>query len=213
MARGIFDRRLYHFGTRNAAHKHSQISSYQIAGLGVCERRHYYAYNLNQCEIKALEIAAETVVSFHYSLRDEAGEDLESSRGGEPSAFLYGANNIIPGLEAAMQGKASGDTFSATVEPDQAYGLRKPELSQRVPMKHLVFKGKLRPGSVVQLNTSDGIRPVTVTKAGRHTADIDTNHPLAGQTLTFDIEIVDVRPASPEEITHGHAHGPGGHHH
>jgi FKBP-type peptidyl-prolyl cis-trans isomerase SlyD len=80
-------------------------------------------------------------------------------------------------------------------------------------MKHLVFKGKLRAGSVVQLNTDDGMRPVTVTKAGRHAAEIDTNHPLAGQTLTFDIEIVEVRAASPEELSHGHAHGPGGHHH
>ena len=80
-------------------------------------------------------------------------------------------------------------------------------------MKHLSFKGKLRPGMVVQLSTDDGMRAVTVIKAGRHSADIDTNHPLAGQTLTFDIEIVDVRDASPEELTHGHAHGPGGHHH
>jgi FKBP-type peptidyl-prolyl cis-trans isomerase SlyD len=164
-------------------------------------------------ENKALNIGPKTVVSFHYTLRDEAGTELESSRGSEPSAYLQGANNIIPGLEAAMTGKAAGDVFSATVAPGEAYGLRDPNKAQRVPMKHLVFKGKLRPGAVVQLSTSEGMRPVTVTKAGRHSADIDTNHPLAGQTLTFDVEVMEVRAATPEELAHGHAHGPGGHHH
>jgi FKBP-type peptidyl-prolyl cis-trans isomerase SlyD len=160
-----------------------------------------------------LNIGPESVVIFHYTLRDEAGTEVENSRGSDASAYLHGANNIIPGLESAMTGKSTGDVFTATVEPKQAYGLRNPEKTQRVPMKHLAFKGKLRPGMVVKLSTSEGMRPVTVTKAGRHSADIDTNHPLAGQTLTFDIEIVDVRAASAEELGHGHAHGPGGHHH
>jgi FKBP-type peptidyl-prolyl cis-trans isomerase SlyD len=160
-----------------------------------------------------LNIAPETVVVFHYSLRNEEGEELESSRGADPTAYLHGANNIIPGLETAMTGKSAGDIFSATVAAEQAYGLHNPEKVQRVPVKHLLFKGKLRPGMVVQLNTSDGRIPITVTKAGRHSADIDTNHPLAGQSLTFDIEIVDVRAATAEELSHGHAHGPGGHHH
>ena len=160
-----------------------------------------------------MNIAPETVVTFNYTLRDAKGEELESSAGGEASAYLHGANNIIPGLESAMVGKSTGDIFSATVAPEQAYGLRNPEKVRRVPVKHLLFKGKLRPGMVVQLNTSEGRHPVTVTKAGRHSADIDTNHPLAGQELTFDIEIVDVRAASAEELSHGHVHGPGGHHH
>lgn len=158
-------------------------------------------------------IGPKTVAVFHYTLRDEAGTELESSRGSDPSAYLHGANNIIPGLETAMTGKAAGDVFSASVAPEDAYGLRDPDKTQRVPVKHLLFKGKLRPGAVVQLNTNEGQRPVTVTKVGRHSADIDTNHPLAGQTLAFDIEITEVRDASPEELTHGHAHGPGGHHH
>ena len=160
-----------------------------------------------------MNIAPETVVVFHYTLRNEAGEELESSRGADPTAYLHGANNIIPGLEEVMTDKAAGDVFSATVAPEKAYGLRNPEKMQRVPVKHLMFKGKLKPGMVVQLNTSEGRVPVTVTKTGRHSADIDTNHPLAGQALTFDIEIVDVRAASAEELSHGHAHGPGGHHH
>ena len=160
-----------------------------------------------------MNIGPETVVIFHYTLQDEAGTELESSRGSDPSAYLHGKNNIIPGLESAMIGRTTGDVFSATVAPEDAYGTINADKVQRVPMKHLVFKGKLRPGSVVQLSTSEGMVPVTVTKAGRHSADIDTNHPLAGQTLTFDIEIIEVRAASSEELTHGHAHGPGGHHH
>jgi len=137
-----------------------------------------------------LKIESGTVVSFHYTLRNEEGKELESSRGSEPSVYLHGANNIIRGLEKAN-----------------------PDKIQRVPVKHLAYRGKLEAGKVVQLNTSEGMRAVTVVKAGRHSADIDANHPLAGQTLTFDVEIVDLRPATPEEISHGHAHGPGGHHH
>ena len=82
-----------------------------------------------------------------------------------------------------------------------------------MPVKHLIFKDKLKPGMAVQLNTSQGAVPVTVIKAGRHSADIDTNHPMAGRTLTFDVEVLDVREASAEELAHGHAHVPGGHQH
>jgi FKBP-type peptidyl-prolyl cis-trans isomerase SlyD len=160
-----------------------------------------------------VQTGSETVVSFHYTLRDEAGKTLETSLGGQPATYLHGANNIIPGLESAMAGRSAGDTFSATINPKEGYGERDPGKAQRVPIKHLSFAGKLRAGAVVQLSTSEGMRAVTVVKAGRHTADIDTNHPLAGQTLVFDIEIIEVRAASAEEVSHGHAHGPGGHQH
>jgi FKBP-type peptidyl-prolyl cis-trans isomerase SlyD len=160
-----------------------------------------------------VQIGPETVVGFHYTLRDESGTELENSHDSEPTAYLHGANNIIPGLESAMTDKAAGDAFTATIEPAEGYGLRNPEKVQRVPIKHLVFKGKLRVGAVVQLNTAEGTRAVTVNKAGRHSADIDTNHPLAGKTLSFEIEIIEVRAATAEELAHGHAHGAGGHHH
>jgi FKBP-type peptidyl-prolyl cis-trans isomerase SlyD len=160
-----------------------------------------------------VQIGPETVVSFHYTLRDDTGKELETSRGGDPATYLHGANNIIPGLESAMTGRAGGDNFSATVSPEDGYGLRDPDKAQRVPIKHLSFKGKLRPGAAVQLSTSEGMRAVTVVKAGRHTADIDTNHPLAGQTLVFEIEVLETRSASAEEMAHGHVHGPGGHQH
>lgn len=160
-----------------------------------------------------MNIESGTVVVFHYTLSDTEGAELESSRGGEPSAYLHGAGNIIPGLEAAMAGRAAGDVFTASVAPEQGYGPRNPAHARRVPVKHLLYRGKLRPGQVVQLNTEEGRRPVTVLKVGRHSADIDTNHPLAGKTLAFDIEVLEVRPATAEEQAHGHAHGPGGHHH
>lgn len=160
-----------------------------------------------------MNIAADTVVTFHYTLRNEENKELETSRGDEPTAYLHGANNIIRGLESAMVGKEAGDVFTATIAPEEAYGLRNPEKQQRVPAKHLMFKGKLKAGDVVQLNTQEGRRAVTVIKAGRHSADIDTNHPLAGQTLSFDVEIIEVRAATADEKAHGHAHGPGGHQH
>ncbi len=150
-------------------------------------------------------------MSFHYTLHNDAGDELETSRGSQPSVYLHGANNIIRGLEAAMSGRTTGDVFTTTLAPAEAYGAHSPNKIQRVPVKHLVFKGKLQPGMVVQLNTREGMRPVTVVKAGRHSADIDQNHPLAGQNLTFDIEIVDIRAATPEELSHKHVHGPGGH--
>ena len=160
-----------------------------------------------------MKIESGTVVSFHYTLRNEAGTELESSRGHEPAVYLHGANNVIAGLESAMTGRETHDVFTVSLAPADAYGLRNPEKIQRVPVKHLAFRGKLEAGQVVQMQTSEGMRAVTVLKAGRHSADVDTNHPLAGQVLHFDIEITDLRPATAEELSHGHAHGPGGHHH
>ena len=160
-----------------------------------------------------MQISDRCVVSFHYTLNNTAGEELETSKDSDPSAYLHGANNIIRGLEQAMTGHEAGDQFAVELEAAAAYGEYKPDLKQRVPMKHLVFKGKLKPGMIVQLSTDQGARTVTVIKAGRHSANIDANHPLAGQSLSFDIEIVEVRAASAEEASHGHAHGAGGHQH
>ena len=160
-----------------------------------------------------MKIAPNTVVNFHYTLTDEEGLELESSRGGDPTAYLHGSNGIIKGLESALEERTAGETLAITLAPEDAYGLRQPDRVQRVPVKHLIFKGKLRPGMAVQLNTSKGRQSVTVSKAGRHSADVDTNHPLAGKVLNFDVEILSVRDATAEELSHGHAHGVGGHHH
>lgn len=158
-----------------------------------------------------MNIDNKKVVSFHYTLKNEQGEELESSREQEnPMIYLHGAGNIIPGLEKVMEGKAAGDQFEVTVEPAEAYGVRNEGAVQRVPAKHFGEGRRLKPGQLVVLNTQQGPRQVTVLKVGRFNIDVDANHPLAGQSLTFNVEVTDVRDATEEEVSHGHVHGPGG---
>ncbi len=163
-----------------------------------------------------MKIETRKAVQFHYTLRDEsAGVELESSKSGDPVAYLHGFNNIIEGLEEAMEGKAAGDVFSVSIAPEKAYGLREEGNQQRIPIKHLLVRknAPLVPGMIVHIQTEQGARQATLIKAGKFNVDVDTNHPLAGKQLGFDIEIVDVRDASDEEVAHGHVHGVGGHHH
>ncbi|MEE2732315.1 MAG: peptidylprolyl isomerase [Pseudomonadota bacterium] len=159
-----------------------------------------------------MSITNDTVVQFHYTL-SEAGNELESTQGGEPMAYLHGHQNIIPGLEKAMAGKQEGDSFSVTIEPAEAYGERKDGATQRIPLKHMQGAKKWRPGMTAWVQTEQGQRQVTVVKVGKFNADCDLNHPLAGKTLTFDVQVVALRPATEDEKAHGHAHGVGGHHH
>jgi FKBP-type peptidyl-prolyl cis-trans isomerase SlyD len=159
-----------------------------------------------------MKIAENSVVHFHYTVSEPGLAAIESSRGSEPLAVLIGHGGIIPGLEAAMKDREAGDKFELTVTPEQAYGERREGLIQRVPRKH--FKNaKLMPGMQVVLPTEAGPRPMTVKKVGISVVDVDLNHPMAGKTLNFDVEIVDVREASDEEKQHGHVHGDGGHQH
>ena len=160
-----------------------------------------------------MNITKNTVVQFHYRLTDQEGTEVEHTRDGDPMAYLHGHRNVIPGLEKAMEGKSAGDAFSATIAPEDAYGERKDGAQQRIPIKHLNGARKWKPGMIAWISTDQGNRQVTVTKVGKFNADCDLNHPLAGKTLTFEVEIVDVREATKEEIQHGHAHGVGGHHH
>jgi FKBP-type peptidyl-prolyl cis-trans isomerase SlyD len=153
------------------------------------------------------------VVTFHYTLKNAEGEQMETSRDKQPMSYLHGANNIIVGLEKAMEGRAVNDEFSVTVEPEEAYGVRNEGNVQRVPLKRLKGIGKISPGQILNLQTNRGPVQVTVLRVGRFNVDVDANHPLAGQALTFDIEITDIRDASEEELTHRHVHGPGGHQH
>jgi FKBP-type peptidyl-prolyl cis-trans isomerase SlyD len=153
------------------------------------------------------------VVTFYYTLSDSNGKTIETNRESEPAVYLHGAGNIVPKLEAAFIGKKAGDQFEVALAAADAYGEPAADSIQRVPAKYLKHAGKLRPGQAVQLNTEDGNKLVTVVKVGKFSVDVDTNHPLAGQALHYAIEVVEVRAASAEEQTHGHAHGPGGHHH
>ena len=157
-----------------------------------------------------------TVVRFHYRLSEvteSSTEFLEQSDDEEAMAYLHGTDSVIPGIEKAMQGRQQGDEFEVTLVPDEAYGARLEDAKQRIPVKHLLHKKKLRPGMIVSVNTSHGPREVKIEKVGKFNVDVDTNHPLAGKTLKFEIKIEEVRGATAEEISHGHVHGPGGHHH
>lgn len=153
------------------------------------------------------------VVTFHYTLKNAEGEQMETSRDKQPMSYLHGSNTIIKGLEKAMEGHAVKDEFSVTVQPEEAYGKRNEGNIQRVPLKRLKGIGKISPGQILNLQTNQGPVQVTVLRVGRFNVDVDANHPLAGQALTFDIEITDIRDASEEELEHRHVHGPGGHHH
>lgn len=160
-----------------------------------------------------MKIEKDRVVRFHYTVSEQGGEPVESSKDrGEPLAILQGHGNIIPGLEKAMEGREAGESFSADVPAAEAYGERREGMVQRVPKKH--FGGRrLNVGDQVVLNTSFGPRAVTVAKVGMSVVDVDLNHPMAGKDLHFDIEIVSVREAEQVEIEHGHVHGEGGHDH
>lgn len=159
-----------------------------------------------------MKIEDNSVVRFHYTVSEPGHGQLESSREIEPLSVLIGHGNIIAGLESAMRGREAGESFEVTVAPGEAYGDRREGLVQRVPRKH--FKGaKLTPGMQVMLPTDQGQRAMTVKKVGISVVDVDLNHPMAGKTLTFDVQILDVREASTEEVSHKHAHGDGGHPH
>ena len=159
-----------------------------------------------------MKIEKDRVVRFHYTVSEQGQPSLESSHGNDPLAILAGHGNIIPGLERAMDGHEAGDKFSVDVAAADAYGDKRDNLTQRVPKKH--FNGqRLEPGMQVVLNTNFGQRAVTIQKVGMSVVDVDLNHPMAGKDLHFDIDIVEVREATAEELEHGHVHGDGGHHH
>ncbi|MBJ7556223.1 FKBP-type peptidyl-prolyl cis-trans isomerase [Marinomonas spartinae] len=159
-----------------------------------------------------MSIADNQVVTFHYTLR-HGDELIETSAGKDPISYLHGHSNVIPGLEKAMEGKEAGDEFEVTVPMAEAYGERYEDRQQQVPVKHLQGAKRWKPGMVAMVQTDQGARQVTIIKAGLKHATVDLNHPLSGKDLTFNVEIVEAREATDDEIAHGHAHGVGGHHH
>jgi FKBP-type peptidyl-prolyl cis-trans isomerase SlyD len=159
-----------------------------------------------------MQIANKTVVSIHYTLTDPDGDELDSSRGAEPLTYLHGSRNIISGLENALAGKTKGDTLKVTIPPEEGYGVRDEALIASVPRAH--FEGAdVAVGQQFHTEGPQGQAVVTVTKVEDDHITVDGNHPLAGVALTFDVEIVEVRAATPVELAHGHVHEPGGHHH
>lgn len=156
---------------------------------------------------------SQKVISFHYTLKDSKGQTLESSFGDEPLSYLEGVGQIIPGLEDALKGLKKGDKKSVNVPAAQAYGEFSKELIVEVPREHIPKKD-VEVGDRFHADSGGGqSQVVVVTKVTDSHVTVDGNHPLAGQDLNFDVEIAEVRDATKEEIAHGHAHGPGGHHH
>jgi FKBP-type peptidyl-prolyl cis-trans isomerase SlyD len=158
-----------------------------------------------------MEIGEKKAVTFHYSLRDDEGNVIDSSDGKKPLTYLHGAGNIVPGLEKALEGKKAGDDVKATVPPAEGYGTRDEANIRNVPRRKLP-DGKLVPGMRMQLQTNQGPIVATVLAINGDYVTIDANHPLADKTLHFEVKVVEVRDATPEELKHGHVHGPGGHH-
>lgn len=161
-----------------------------------------------------MQIAQNSVVSMHYTLKDDQGNILDSSVNASPLVYLHGAGNIIPGLENALIGKQSGDTLDVRVAPEEGYGLKIDDLIQEVPREMFQGVDTIEPGMTFQAQDQSGyIQQVTVTAVTDEVITVDSNHPLAGQHLNFNVSIVTVRPATEEEMAHGHVHGEGGHHH
>jgi FKBP-type peptidyl-prolyl cis-trans isomerase SlyD len=160
-----------------------------------------------------VQIAADSVVLIHYTLKNDDGKVLDSSAGGEPLAYIQGHGNLVSGLEKALEGKTQGNRVEVTLAPADGYGVRNEALVQRVPKRSLQGAGEIRKGMQFQAQTDEGMRVFTVTTVVGDMVTLDGNHPLADQTLHFDVEVVDVRGATAEELEHGHVHGAGGHHH
>ena len=156
-----------------------------------------------------MPIADNDVVTFHYTLKGDTDEVIDSSAGGEPLAYLHGHGNIVPGLERELTGKSVGDRLQVRVPAAQGYGEYDRALVQKVPRRALKGIADLRVG----LRLQAGHQAVTVKHIAGDMITLDGNHPLAGQDLNFDVEITAVRPATEEELAHGHVHGDGGHHH
>lgn len=159
-----------------------------------------------------MQIADQCVACFHYTLTNDRGEVLDRSSD-EPLAYLHGGGNIIPGLEKALAGKQVGDKLEVTVDPTQGYGEKRPELIQQVPREAFQGIDQIETGMSFSAQSNAGPMRVTVTAVDGDQITVDGNHPLAGETLHFAVEITEVRAASAEELEHGHVHGPGGHHH
>jgi len=160
-----------------------------------------------------VHIEKNRVVTLHYTLRDEQGTVLDSSNGRAPLSYLHGKGNIVPGLEQALAGRSAGDKLDVTVRPEQGYGRRDDRLVQIVPRNRFTEGSDLAPGMQVRATGSQSSRLVTILRVERDFVTVDGNHPLAGRTLVFSVQVAEVRKATHEEVSHGHVHGPGGQHH
>ena len=163
---------------------------------------------------KQPSIAAGKVVALSYTLRDEAGEELDAATKDDPLYYLHGAENIVPGLERALEGKAQGDKLEVEVAPEDGYGPRQGTGPQAVPRDAFPAGVEVEEGMAFTVENEDGEElDLWVVAVEKDQVMVDVNHPLAGVTLRFEVEVISVRDATAEEQEHGHPHGPGGNHH
>lgn len=155
----------------------------------------------------ALLIGANSVVAIHYTLKNDAGEILDSSEGSSPLVYLHGAQNIIVGLENALQGKSVGEKFSTAIPPELGYGVSRPQLVQVIKKEMFEDADTIEPGMSFAAQGADGRQQaVRVTAVSADEVTVDANHPMAGMTLHFAVEVVDIRDATRQELAHGHVH-------
>lgn len=153
------------------------------------------------------------VVELSYVLKNSTGEELDRADQNDPLAYLHGHGNIVPGLEDALEGLKVGDKKSVVVPPDEGYGEVNPDLRLKIDRSHFPKDQKIEPGMQFVAEMGGGHVPFLVHKVEGDMVFVDGNHPLAGETLHFDVEVIGVRDATKEELEHGHVHGPGDHHH
>ena len=161
-----------------------------------------------------MQISDKKVVLIHYTLKNDNGEVMDSSEGHEPLAYLHGAGNILEGLEGVLVGKQAGDKVKTLIEAAEGYGEYDENLVQPVPMEQF-GEHQVEVGMQFHADTAVGPRVVIIVALDDEKKEviIDANHALAGENLHFDVEVVEVRDATEEEMEHGHPHGVGGHEH
>lgn len=160
-----------------------------------------------------MEIQDGRVATIHYTLTDDDGSVIDQSAPETPLSYLHGASNIVPGLENALTGKQVGDKVQVDVPPELGYGPRHEQLQQVVPLAAFPQGANIVPGMQFEAHGEHGPLVVTVVQVGPDEVTVDGNHPLAGKTLHFAVEVVEVREPTADELSHGHVHGPGGAHH
>lgn len=160
-----------------------------------------------------MQVSKDKVVTINYTLTDEQGSVLDSSEGRDPLAYIHGSGSIIPGLESALEGKSAGDALAVSVSPQEGYGERDEALTHVVSKDMFNDVEDLEVGMRFQAQSDQGRQVFSVIKIEEDEVTVDANHPLAGMTLNFDVNVADIRDATSEELEHGHAHGEGGHHH
>jgi FKBP-type peptidyl-prolyl cis-trans isomerase SlyD len=178
--------------------------------LAFCSKPAYQPSSIFKLLIQlSMQITKNKVAAIHYTLRDNEGTIIDSSEGREPLHYLHGAGNLIMGMEEGLEGKGQGDKFSLKIAPEKGYGEKDDSLVQKVP-RSAFGDQEVKPG--MRFSTNQG-GVVTVTNVGLESVTVDGNHPLAGVELNFAVEVIEVRNATSEELSHGHVHGAGGHQH